>query len=307
MILNVKFAAIVSLATALMSSVASHASTFALAQLDRPSGIFGGAINEYIFNPVGPVERSIADPWGSAGTFALAEYGILKAKATASATDDPYGSFTARSGVGFSDQLTFTAAGLEGQAGTLNATIFFDRDLSHQGEPTGYARGDLSVATSFDTFYYQDLLSLQPSGCSVSAPPCQLQHTSSLAGTGTIQYVWQTPTSLALAIPFTFGQATDLSVSLDMQAVAFFTEGSSAWLADASHSLYWGGINSVSAASGQPVTFTVSSASGTDYLRSFAPAQVPEPSTLFLLIVGFIGLFAARRRFQQAMLAQVGI
>lgn len=282
----------VTLCAALATANFVHAqSTFASAQLDRPSGIFDGAINESITNPTGSVEHAIGDEWGSASTYALADFGSLKAHAVATGAAEPYGRFYARSGVGFTDPLTFVSRGLEGQSGLLQAMIVFDRKLSFQGAAVdSYATVALNIATSFDTLSYTETLM-----CNPSVPGCVPQLTTALGGTGTISLHWNSPTALSLSIPIVFGQNTGLFLSLDAQALATYYVGSSTWKSDASHSLYWGGISAVLDQSGQPVSFDVSSASGADYLHTFAPT-VPEPATYLIFTVGSLVIAIQRRR-----------
>jgi len=282
-------ALVAQMAMATLATGAQAQSTFSQSQLNRPAGTFIGAINETINKPVGPVARNIADAWGSATTFALADYGTLKSKASASGTADGLGVFFARAAVGFSDQLMISSPGLNGQAGTFNAIIVFDRVLSVSGSMVdGYSTATLNVGTSFDTVSFQEVLSLQPSGCLPTAPGCALLLSSTIGGTATVAAQWQSPTLLALSMPITFSQTFNLSVSLDMSALAKYYQGQSTWLSDASQSLYWGGITSVSSPSAGAVPFQLTSASQTDYLHSFAP--VPEPGTAMMFLAGLLCL-----------------
>lgn len=91
---------------------------------------------------------------------------------------------------------------------------------------------------------------------------------------------------------FAVGDPVPLDVELTGSAQSSHTftgDGSASF--DLSHSLYWGGITNVSIG-GTPVnSYTLTSDSGTDWTRSFAPSTgVPEPSTLVLLASGLLGL-----------------
>jgi hypothetical protein len=68
---------------------------------------------------------------------------------------------------------------------------------------------------------------------------------------------------------------------------------------DISHTMNWGGTNSLTFADGTPVTnYSLISASGADYLTPFATAapQAPEPGTLMLPAVPLAALAAMRRK-----------
>lgn len=109
---------------------------------------------------------------------------------------------------------------------------------------------------------------------------------------------WLSPTLLQAIIPITFGEDTAFGASIDLFAFAHYYDGhSSEWIADAGNSFYWGGIKDVTNAQGEAVSFSITSASGTDYLVSQAPVpeSVPEPSTYVLFSMGLLVLVASRR------------
>jgi hypothetical protein len=51
--------------------------TFVGAQLDRPSGIFDGGINEVKNDPAGSTNWHIEDAWGRASAYASTSYGTF--------------------------------------------------------------------------------------------------------------------------------------------------------------------------------------------------------------------------------------
>lgn len=277
------------LALAILATVAANsptaavASTFVVAQLARLSGVGGPEVNVTIENPVGPVEYAVGDAYGSASSLGIANYGILKGTSTATGSAEPYGRYRAISAAGFIDQLVFSSQGFEGQTGYMRADIVFDRVLSNHGSAVdGYATAQLFANTNLGSGSYWETLALAPWGCVPEVhDPCRLQLASGLDGS----IEQKSATVFSVTLPVVFGQVTDLQVAFDLSALAeYWGQAQSTWTADASHSVYWGGITSVTDSSGQSLEFTLSSTSGTDYQHSFAP--VPEPSTYLLMAIG---------------------
>lgn len=105
-----------------------------------------------------------------------------------------------------------------------------------------------------------------------------------------------------MTVPFFFGTAEGMSVNLTAGAADMQPFGGSA-NDDLAHSVYWGGISDVTA-NGVPVSsFTVTSDSGTDWSKSFVPAQtsVPEPGTRVLLFGALGGAWLARRHLKKRL------
>lgn len=104
------------------------------------------------------------------------------------------------------------------------------------------------------------------------------------------------------AIPIEFGVPIELSVEIGAGADAAAGAGESS-MADTSilNSLEWGGITSVVDADGNPIDFSLSSASGYDYRLAFADSPqanhvVPLPSSMILFGSGLLGLAGLRNK-----------
>jgi hypothetical protein len=99
---------------------------------------------------------------------------------------------------------------------------------------------------------------------------------------------------------FQFGIVAPLHVELTAGAQARYNQTSTTLPSasfDVAHSLYWGGISGISL-NGAPLSgFSISAASGTNYIDSMAP-PVPEPGTLALMVAG-LGLLAGLQRHRR--------
>lgn len=286
---------LMTLSGCLIAAAASAQSTFALSQLNRPSGVGGPEVNEYIINPTAAMTRNISDAWGSAASFGQAQYGVLKSSASATASAAPYGMFFGRSHVGFFDDLTFSSRA--GGSGFATVNVLFSRTLSARGSALGgYATDALHLGTDTFAYDYMEVLQLEPSPCM----PCSLVTTKTTIN-GAESATWLGADTVAVTIPIVFGRPTSLNVSLNTSTLAAFFSSGSNWTADAAHSLYWGGITRVTDAAGNVLDFEISSASGTNYRHSMAPVPtvpVPEPET-FMLVASGLAAIAMRRRYRR--------
>ena len=291
--------AAVSAAICALPYAASAADTSTLSQLTRHSGVFENPVNEFISNPTGPMIRSVGDAYGYASSYSLAGFGTLKASATAAGQAELYGRYLARSDAAFTDGLLFTSSGMQGQTGYFTVSLLYDRSLSSSGNGVdGYATDQLRVGVDTFSYEFTEIYQLLPSGCNpLSTGSCSFGTTVTDSGGEAASWEGDVVT---VRLPFTFGQSTGLNVSVSMVALATYYEGPNTFTSDAAHSLYWGGISSVTDANGTAVDFSLTSESGTNYLLSQVPpfvGAVPEPSQ-YALMLGGLGLvvLAARRR-----------
>lgn len=82
-----------------VSLPASAQSTAITSQIDRASGIGGPEVNQTVVNADAPVSFTGGDGYGSGSTYGAAAFGVVRSSATASATEEIYGRYFARSQV----------------------------------------------------------------------------------------------------------------------------------------------------------------------------------------------------------------
>lgn len=227
---------------------------------------------------------------GEAAAHALADYGVLKVDGATrtwfymgEGFVQPYYTSTARSKASFTDYLTF--AGMPaGTAGTLTFELLVN------GTHDTLAAGPWGFGT---TGWQLDLR--------VAGQPFQLYHRETIAVNpteGTTFTVVDSGGAFSkhrFEVPISFGQAVTVDARMEAWATAhvtvFATDSHFSAAYDLGNSAYWAGIVGVEVG-GQPVEFTVSSASGADYLATMVPE--PTPSALFL--AGILALTVLRRR-----------
>jgi hypothetical protein len=269
------------------------------------SSMRGGAVFSSV-PPFPPVGQQTA----SGASFASATEGVLAARA--SATSETPGLVQnaaiaeARATASWSDLLTITAAGMNGQTGTITASVLLSGTFG--GGVGGFGAADWPF---FDT--HVQVMGTGMPAADTSQMPAPLAGVcngwaycgrafedrnpgaalpsafsgSNLPATGI----------LAVTIPITFGSGTTLDYRLQVFArgdAATFAGGNGTaggGESDYASTLQWGGITGVFDSNGAPVSsFTASSRSGFDYVT-----VVPEPGTTSLLMTGLLSVAVASR------------
>ncbi len=184
------------------------------------------------------------------------------------------GSGSTVAGGNFQDTLTVTAQGVP-----IGAFITFDYSLSLSGNLTVVNNGedDWSLEADIGNNQLKANGKLNP----FENPPTTGSPFGLFTGTATVQN--GDPSNLAVFLTGSAQSAND----------AQFPTGGTATF-DLAHSLYWAGISNVEVNGAPVASYTVDSASGTNYASSLA---APEPGTeaLALVAVWTIGLKLRRR------------
>jgi len=216
--------------------------------------------------------------------YAMADYGVLKGSATASGSGqgaDAHGGVEAL----FMDHFQIDAPGLTGQKGyfTAQVTMPFATSILN---PTGLIGGELSMALALNPYNNVS------EGYSVFVRSGVALDSLILAKHNDTEVSVDAP--MIMKVPFFYGFPIGIQgyLTADVTGQLGRNGGAFSVVMDGAHSLYWGGISSVTDSAGNAVaSYTLASDSGTDWTRNFAPPPVPEPTTA-LLMYGGLGLLA---------------
>lgn len=261
---------------------------------------FGGTpINETVWNPDDTVFATQYVSDLNVSISADADYGRLRAYARTLANSAS--SVTSS----WSDSVTIDAGALNGQSGWLTASLDYVWVMGATGN-FGYtmdAFTNLHLASHLWTVRERRSEICDVVSCTIT------ENTGFVLTTGipgSPPVTSEAPVGpLIVTVPIEFGKSFNLGVDL----YAYGQSGEyhsgnvhlfSSTIVDAGNSVYWGGILSVRDANGTDVPYSLSSLSGTDYTRSFAPTQVeptvPEPGVALLLLIGLAAGSVLRKR-----------
>jgi hypothetical protein len=259
---------------------------------------------------------------GQAAAVASTDYGRLKASVAAKGySTEKYIApliVTADARSQFHDTLRITAEGVaNGSAGVLSVDLFFYGEALMTSVSGMFVNDNPRGTTSMGMFAslgnsVYTLSSLIDIGSrSITSSNCTTDLLGNLSCRQMINYSGSAyfDATSRMDIPFIFGDQLDLrmSITTSIEGWARSTFDSRTGdtilnyfdaYADASHSAYWGGIQSVMV-DGAETSYNVQSGSGTDYRQSFIPeraGQVPLPGTLSLSLIGLLALSLPRAR-----------
>lgn len=251
------------------------------------------AYTNYRFADEAPADTSGGSvAWLHATDFV--SFGALKSQLSATSTTSgwlsnaPNAQAYSNSNIGFQDRLTFNLTGAPaGTMGTMIGRMLVSGSVD--ASPANYPFTTTRASTSVN------VNSITPVSDTMTAY-------GDRPASGSI------PQVITFALPVQFNAQNFTLLSVQMQTsvmTAALNQQGATWAAAANanffNSIEWGGIDAVLDSQGHPLTgWTVSSASGFDYTRSYAAQAVPEPETYALMLTGFGALaVVARHRCSQ--------
>ncbi len=243
----------------------------------------------------GKVNATAAGLGFSAAASASADFGVLNASVSGSGSAPDEFHF---SGVGqpsasasFADTLTINTPTVAGGPGVLHARLDISSQFNCSGASCG-VHSDLQVGSAaFAPANFARVLQFQSGPTlNLNVVVTGVNSNPVASGPGAVNGQFD------LTIPFFFGSPVDLRMALNIAASGAGNTGSGSGVGSVSNAVSWAGITGVTDAGGNPVNFTVSSASGTNYLGSLAPTAVPLPPALWLLASALAGMGLIGRR-----------
>jgi hypothetical protein len=230
---------------------------------------------------------------------ASAGFGWLRASTGVSASwfqvGSPYGATTYAS-ASYADILTFNH-GAPGTTGIVNFALYVNGGLREQYgfDSAAFAESTLNVSVG------------QSGGTLLGTPTPSSTFWHWISGNEPL-FVND---FLNISLRYTVGVPVEMQIFLGCHSGQYYGPkvasgfGSAYSGCSAGHTLTWAGITGAFDEDGNPISVSVSSASGVDYAQAVAaprlPGLVPEPGTWALLIAGFGATGLALRRQRAAV------
>ncbi len=252
-------------------------------------------------NTPGTAKASLSGSTFAASASASADYGSVRVSVSGSGVfPDTQGTLASGAGLPtasstFSDTFTVNEANAASGFGLMHVLL----DVRSQMACTGdicQGNADFRIAPSLSSNLYYLFDQVHHNGQAVQSRVFGF-NTDETRGTGALNGLFP------IDIPVQYGQPFDLQFWVRVNALGggshpAFNTGSG--FGSSTFAVFWAGITSVTDASGNPINFTVSSASGTNYLGSLAPTAVPLPPALWLFASALAGMGLIGRRDQRA-------
>lgn len=254
-------------------------------------------------NTPGTANASLSGSTFAASASASADFGSVQVSVSGSGVfPDTQGTLASGAGLPnatatFSDTFTVNETNAASGFGIMHVLLDVHSQTACTGD-TCQASADFRIAPNLTSFLLYNFAQNQSGGI-----PAQTRISGGsfgdTRGTGALNGLFP------IDIPFQYGRPFDLQFWVQAQALAggnstVSPENAGSGFASSTFAVFWAGITSVTDANGNPINFTVSSASGTNYLGSFAPVTVPLPPALWLLASALAGMGLIGRREQKA-------
>jgi hypothetical protein len=200
-----------------------------------------------------------------------ADWGALRARSEGTFLDGDTDTSTTFARVGWQDTITVDSPGLTGQLGMVHGSLHLEGFIDVTGSASGTLALDLTTSLASSGLKHVQCFGESPV-CDGSSPP--RFYAESIPVDWTVRF----------GEPGIFG--VDISTAIDRNSIS--TAPGTGDL-DFGSTASWTGIDSVTAG-GNPVSFTITAESGTDWTQA-----VPEPSHAALLLTGATVLSATAR------------